>query len=126
MSYMALKHIHLTTIAITFALFTLRVLWMLMDSPQLNKKWIRILPHINDTLLLISAIALAVTLQQYPFQAPWLTAKLLGLLAYIFLGLVALRLGKTKVVRGLAALSASRVFFYFVGVALTKAPWPWG
>ena len=126
MSYMALKHIHLTTIAITFALFTLRVLWMLMDSPQLNKKWIRILPHINDTLLLISAIALAVTLQQYPFQAPWLTAKLLGLLAYIFLGLVALRLGKTKVVRGLAALSAYLVFFYIVGVALTKAPWPLG
>ncbi len=126
MSYMALKHIHLTTIAITFVLFTLRVLWMLMNSPQLNKKWIRILPHINDTLLLLSAIALCVILQQYPFQAPWLTAKLLGLLAYIFLGLVALRMGKTKATRGLAAIGAYLVFFYIAGVALTKAPWPLG
>ncbi len=126
MSYMALKHIHLTTVAITFVLFTLRVLWMLMNSPQLNKKWIRILPHINDTLLLVSAIALAVTLQQYPFQAPWLTAKLLGLIAYIVLGLVALRLGKSKATRAVAALGAYLVFFYIVGVALSKNPWPLG
>lgn len=124
MSYMALKHIHLTTIAITFVLFSLRAVWMLMEFPQLQKKWVKIVPHINDTILLISALGLAYLLRQYPFQAGWVTAKVLGLVAYIILGTIALKRGRTKAIRVTAMVGAYLVFFYIVRVALTKMAWP--
>jgi uncharacterized membrane protein SirB2 len=55
----------------------------------------------------------------------WLIAKVLGLLLYIILGMVALHYGKTKGVRVLAWLSAWLVFIYIVGVAVLKTPWSW-
>ncbi len=95
---------------------------MLRDSPRLQAKWVKIVPHINDTVLLLSAIVLAIQTQQAPFVHGWLTAKVLGLLAYIGLGMVALKFGKTKPVKALAFLSAIAVFAYIVLVALTKNP----
>ncbi len=68
MSYILLKHIHLTCVALTFILFSLRGFWMLSESALLQKKWVKIAPHVIDTLLLVSAIALAITLQISPFE----------------------------------------------------------
>jgi uncharacterized membrane protein SirB2 len=117
-----IKIIHVTTALISISGFTLRGIWMLRDSPQLQAKWVKIIPHVNDTVLLLSAIILAVQMSQAPFVHSWLTAKVLGLLLYIGLGMVALRFGKTKPVKALAFLSAIIVFIYIVLVALTKNP----
>jgi uncharacterized membrane protein SirB2 len=117
-----IKIIHVTTALISISGFTLRGIWMLRDSPQLQAKWVKIIPHVNDTVLLLSAIILAVQMSQAPFVHGWLTAKVLGLLLYIGLGMVALRFGKTKPVKALAFLSAIIVFIYIVLVALTKNP----
>jgi threonine/homoserine/homoserine lactone efflux protein len=57
---------------------------------------VRVVPHVNDTLLLVAAIGLSIVLQQYPFVHAWVTAKVLGLLAYIGLGMFALRRGRSK------------------------------
>ena len=95
---------------------------MFRDSPRLQQKWVKVAPHFNDSVLLLSAIILAFQLNQAPFVQVWLTAKVLGLLLYIGLGMVALRLGKTKRVKALAFLSAIVVFVYIVLVALTKNP----
>lgn len=123
MSYMALKHLHLMCVALTFLSFSIRGIGMLMQARWLEQRWVRIAPHIIDTLLLLSAIGLVITLQQYPFVQGWLTAKVLGLIAYIGLGTFALR-GKTPTIRltcfGLALLT----FAYIVGVALTRSPLP--
>ena len=116
------KAIHVVTALISISGFTVRGIWMLMDSPRLRAKWVKVVPHINDTLLLVSAIILAVQMSQVPFVHGWLTAKVLGLLVYIGLGMVALRFGKTKPVKALAFLSAIAVFVYIVLVALTKNP----
>ena len=116
------KAIHVATALISISGFTIRGIWMLMDSPRLRAKWVKVVPHINDTLLLVSAIILAVQMSQVPFVHSWLTAKVLGLLVYIGLGMVALRFGKTKPVKALAFLSAIAVFVYIVLVALTKNP----
>jgi len=123
--YLALKHIHLTTIAITILLFLLRGFWMMIESGQLQKKWCKIVPHINDTLLLVSAIGLMMTLQQYPFVHHWLTAKLLGLIAYIVLGTIALKRGKTKSVRIIAFFASLAVLGYIAGVAINHNPMSW-
>jgi uncharacterized membrane protein SirB2 len=89
-------------VTLTSGLFLLRYLWMLRGSPLLQRRWVRILPHVNDTLLLVSGLAMALRLQQSPFTQTWLTAKLVALLAYILLGSIALKRGRTRRRRALA------------------------
>jgi uncharacterized membrane protein SirB2 len=124
MAYSLLKHFHLATIAITLTLFVLRGGWMMADSARLQARWVRIVPHVNDTLLLASGFGLAVMLGQYPLVNGWLTAKLFALIAYIVLGTVALKCGKTRRTRIAAWIAALLVFGYIVAVAVTRAPFP--
>ncbi|MEW9899185.1 SirB2 family protein [Chitinivorax sp. PXF-14] len=124
MSYLAIKHIHMLCAGISISLFITRGIWMLTDSPMLTRRWVKIAPHINDTLLLTAAITLAVWSHQYPFVMPWLTAKVLALLAYIGLGMVALKRGRSKPVRAGAFALALLTFAYIVAVALTRSPTP--
>ena len=122
--YSLIKHLHLATVAVTLALFLLRGVWMMMDSPRLQARWARIVPHINDTLLLASGIALAVLMQQYPLVHGWLTAKLFALIAYIVLGTIALKRGKTRGQRIAAWIAALLVFGYMAAVAVAHDPFP--
>ena len=92
---------------------------MLCDSAMLQRRWVKIIPHIVDTLLLTSAIIMMIMSGQYPFAQDWLTAKLLALFAYIGLGTVALR-GRSKVVRVWAFIAALAVFAYIGSVAITR------
>lgn len=82
------------------------------------------MPHVVDTLLIVSAIALAVSIRQYPFVDAWLSAKVIALLLYIGLGFVALKYGRSKTVRLSAWIIAQLVFAYIVLVAITHNPWP--
>jgi uncharacterized membrane protein SirB2 len=95
---------------------------LLAGSPLLERKFVRIAPHVVDTLLLASAIWLTLILRQYPFVNGWLTAKVIGLVAYIALGAIALRRGRTKGVRVAAFVAASMTALYIVSVALTHDP----
>lgn len=120
MDYLALRNLHLLTVAITLALFLLRSYWMLRDSPRLQARWIKIAPHTNDTVLLAAAIGMLVVAEVNPLDQPWLIAKIVGLLAYIGLGTVALKRGRTRAARIKALIAALGVFAYIVAVALTK------
>jgi uncharacterized membrane protein SirB2 len=120
--YLLVKHVHVACVVLSGAGFLLRGLWMVAGSPLLGHPLTRVLPHLVDTLLLASAIALAVMAEQYPFRDAWLTAKVLGLLAYIGLGSVALKRGRSRRQRMVAWLAALAVFAYIVSVALTKSP----
>lgn len=124
MAYSLLKPFHLATIAITLTLFLLRGVWMMADSPRLQARWVRIVPHVNDTLLLASGFSLAVLLGQYPLVNGWLTAKFFALILYIVLGTYALKRGKTRRRRIAAWVAALLVFGYMVAVAVTHAPFP--
>ncbi|MFZ2972420.1 MAG: SirB2 family protein [Ferribacterium limneticum] len=120
MSYLALKHLHVTCVVLSGLGFCLRGWWMLRESPLRQHRLTRVLPHIVDTLLLGSALTMAWMSGQYPFVHGWLTAKLFGLLAYILFGMMALKRGRTKVIRaryfGLAVLA----YVFIVSVALTR------
>ena len=120
MDYLLLKLTHVICVALSYAGFALRGIWMMRDSRLLERRWVRVLPHVVDTLLLASAIALAVLLKQYPLVEPWLTAKVVALLLYIGLGMVALSYGSTRRLRIGAWIMAQAVFLYIVGVALTR------
>jgi len=76
-------------------------------------------PHIP---LLASAIALAIISSQYPLAQSWLTAKVIGLIAYIVCGAIALKRGKTKTVRAVFFVVALLIFAYIVLVALNRSP----
>mgnify|MGYP001130660992 FL=1 len=124
MSYVALKHLHVTCVVLSGLGFCLRGWWMLRESPLRQHRLTRILPHVVDSLLLGSAVTMAWMSGQYPFANAWLTAKLFGLVAYILLGMMALKRGRTMTIRaryfGLAVLA----YLYIVSVALTRSPLP--
>lgn len=120
--YAAVKHLHILFAVLSGTGLLLRGLLMTVDSPLLERRWIKIAPHVNDTLLLVAAIALTVIVGQYPFVDSWLTAKVFGVIAYIVLGALALRPGRPKPVRIAAGIAALAVFGYIVSVAVTKNP----
>ena len=116
-----LKTIHVTCVALSFTGFFIRGIWMLNDSTLLQQRWIKITPQIVDTLLLISAIVLAVQMHFSPLEQPWLMAKIIALLVYIGAGLVALRFGRDKRTRLIAWLFALVIFMYIVSTAFSKS-----
>jgi uncharacterized membrane protein SirB2 len=122
MSYAVLKLIHVGSVIVSYAFFFLRGVWLMQDSEKLRQRWVKILPHIVDTILLTSAIILAMTIQQNPLDNSWLTAKVAGLILYIGLGMIAIRFGKTRRTKIMAWTAAQCVFIYIVLIALTKSP----
>jgi uncharacterized membrane protein SirB2 len=122
--YPTLKLVHVSCVTLTAAGFLLRGSWMLREDPRLRHRLTRTLPHVVDTGLLASGLGMVLMLQQYPFVSPWLTAKLLALLAYVALGSVALKRGRTPAVRAGAFAGAILVLAYLVGVAVAHDPWP--
>ena len=119
---MIAKDIHVSCVIITFILFFIRGVWMIIDSDLLQRKWTRRVPPVIDTTLLANAIVLSVTIYQYPFVHAWLTAKVVALFLYIGLGMLALTYGKTKAIRISAWVAAQFCFVYIVAVAITKNP----
>ena len=122
MDYLSLKYLHMGLASLSGGFFLVRGAWMLADSPLLQRRWVRTVPHVIDTALLCTAVALAVWSSQYPLAQSWLTAKVLALIAYIVLGTIALKRGPTRTIRGLAYLAALLVLLYIVGVATSKNP----
>ena len=117
-----LKVIHLTAVVASFALFFLRGIWLLRGSPVMRQRWMKIAPHSIDTVLLASAIALAWQLGVTPFNSPWLAAKIIALLVYIGLGMLAFRFARSRAQRLAAWLAAMLVFGYIVSAAVTHDP----
>jgi uncharacterized membrane protein SirB2 len=122
MSYLALKHLHITCVVLSGLGFSLRGWWMLCESPLGRHPLARILPHVVDSILLGSALTMAWLSGQYPFVNGWLTAKLCGLIAYILLGTMALKRGRTRAIRARYLGLALLAYAYIVSVALTRSP----
>lgn len=125
MEYAALKLLHVACVAISYTLFCVRGVWMMVDSPRLRARWVRVTPHVVDTLLLAAAIGLAISIRQYPGSHAWLTAKVVALFVYIALGTIALKRGRTLRIRTAAWGASHAVFWYLVAVALTRNALPW-
>lgn len=118
--YFAVKFLHVTCVVLSISGFVLRGGLMLADSPLRHARWLRIVPHVIDALLLAAALTLMALVGQYPFVDGWLTAKVFGLIAYIVLGSLALKAGRTRAQRATAWLAAIAVFGYVVSVALSR------
>ena len=120
--YLLSYYIHITCVCLSGSFFFVRGLWMLLENDLLNLKWVNILPHIIDTLLLGSAISLTIQIQQYPFLESWLTVKVVALILYILFGILALGRAKTKTGRIVFFALAMLTFGFMVTVALSHQP----
>ena len=123
--YLAIKHLHIGAVLASVTLFSLRGVAMLAGSRLAGATPVRWLSYGIDTTLLIAALMLLAVLHLNPFTTPWLAMKLALLLAYIVLGSLALRRGRTRARRALWLLAALAVFTFMYGVARMHHPAGW-
>ena len=123
--YLPLKHLHLTCITLSLILFVTRFYWRKQNPSMLQKKWVKILPHTIDTILLASAIGMAIIASINPFEQTWLAAKILALLAYIFAGTFAIKRASSPQAQNLSFVIAITCFAYILMVAFSKQVLPW-
>lgn len=116
------KTIHVACALLSISGFVGRGLLMIKDSPMLAARWVKVSPHFIDTALLVSALLLASQWGWAALEMPWLMAKIIALLVYIWLGMLALKPGRSRSVRMTAWLAAILIFAYIVAVAVTKNP----
>lgn len=119
--YQILKHFHLLFIVLSVSLLIIRFVWMLSGSAQLDKKWVKVLPHVIDTGLLLSALGLCLVIAQYPFIHLWLTEKLIAVIAYICMGVMCYK-GRTRLLRMVAFVGAIGWLGLIGHLAITKTP----
>lgn len=128
MSYATLKLIHISAVVLSFCGFTVRGLGALRNASWVRHSFARSLPHLIDTVLLLSALGMLWVTHFSPWAQPWLRAKIVGLVVYVTLGILALRptpagrAPRPRSVRFAAWIGALVVFGYIVSVALTKSP----
>ncbi|WP_281728904.1 SirB2 family protein [Brenneria roseae] len=123
--FLGFAYLHMVTVGASLFLFVLRFFWLCRQPAMLQQRWVKILPHINDTLLLLSGLALVFINHVYPFTAEqsWLTEKLFGVIIYIFLGSIALgKRPRSQKVRWLAFIFALVCFYLVMQISLTKLP----
>ena len=120
--YLVLRNVHIACAILTITLFVLRGGLMLANSPWQQNVVLRYLPHAVDTVLLTTALMLTTVIHQFPFAVDWLTAKVVLLVAYIVLGSIALKRGRTKTVRIAAFVAALATVGYLVTVARAHHP----
>jgi uncharacterized membrane protein SirB2 len=123
--YTTLKLVHLCAAILSIAGFLLRGYWMMNGSAMLQRSWVRILPHVIDTVFLLAGISLIVILHLQMMANHWLAIKIAALLVYIVLGAIALRRGRSKKIRITAFVLAVLTFAYIAGVALSKSAASW-
>jgi len=121
--YSTAKFLHVTCVTLSIVGFAIRFILTTLGSHLMMHRFARIAPHINDTALLGAAIAMLLIAGIDPLQVPWLSAKILALLVYVLLGVLALRCARTTFGRNLAFAAAVLSFAYMVSVALLKSPW---
>ena len=122
MDYLLFKYLHMSLALISIAGFALRWTWRMQQSPWAITRATRVIPHVVDTLLLISAFAMIALADQVPVGMDWLSAKIAGLVLYILLGIVAMRSAPVKSRAVPAFIAAVLVFCWIVSVAVSKSP----
>jgi len=120
--YLVLRNVHIGCAILTIGLFVLRGALMMAGSPRLHGPLLRYLPHVVDTVLLTTALMLTTVIRQYPFSTGWLTAKVVLLVAYVVLGSVALKRGRTRAMRIAAFVAALATIGFLVTVARAHHP----
>ncbi|WOT05948.1 SirB2 family protein [Shewanella youngdeokensis] len=118
--YPAFKHSHMTFVALSVLFFIVRFVLHIRQSPIMDKKFIKIAPHVIDTFLLLSGLLLCFSIKQYPFIDPWMTEKIGAVAAYIALATISLKADRGTLFKIFAALGAVAWVVYAAKLAVLK------
>lgn len=126
LDYATLKFIHVTAVVLSITGFSARGLGLWRGASWVRHPLTRRLPHVVDTVLLLSALGMLWVADLSPWALPWLRAKLVGLVTYIGLGMIALSPvrgpgRKPGVIHVLSWSGALAVYAYIASVAITKS-----
>lgn len=119
--YNALKHIHISTVSISLLLFISRAILLFSQSPRLHHPALRVLPHLNDTILLLSAISMLVVAELIPNgENIWLLAKIIAMVVYIMLGMTLFKWAKSMLTKQLVFILALLTYGYIIHTGIYK------
>jgi len=122
--YNLLKLGHIACVVISGSLFIYRYARLRMHPDQPLAKALKVLPHINDTVLLACAIGMLSLIGLNPFTTPWLLAKIVALLVYILLGSICMRSLPGSRRQAVSFVAAISVFAYILLVGMSKQAIP--
>lgn len=121
--YLALKHTHMLTAIVSLLLFSFRSVLDLAKVAWRQWRWLRVLPHLNDTLLLSLAILLCIVIGQSPFDTLWLGVKVAAVIGYILCGFYTLKWARTRGQKLAGFGGALLLYSYAAHTALSKTTW---
>lgn len=117
LAFILAKHIHVWCVILSYALFITRILWKSSNSARLHNRWVKIAPHAIDTTLLITGVTMAGFLQLDLLSINWFSVKMMLLVSYIVIGILAMR---SAVLRMPLTALATAVFLIIIYLAANK------
>jgi len=123
--YLPIRQLHMSLALISLMGFVIRAWWAIRGSTMLEQRWVKIAPHIIDTLLLTTAVLLMIILRQHPGSQSWIAAKLVALVFYIGFGTLAIKRAPTPASKAIFLGLAIATFGYIIGVAIAHHPASW-
>jgi len=120
--YEHLKWLHVGLVTLSITGFVLRWTASMHGAAWMRARWVRIVPHVLDTLLLASGVTLALQWNASAWLG-WLGAKMLGLLAYIAFGTAAMKPSLSRQGKVIAFLFAMSAAAWMISAAILKSAW---
>ncbi|MFB2865349.1 SirB2 family protein [Aeromonas sp. MdU4] len=120
--YFVLKQLHFTLIAGAVLMFMLRFYWVQTGTDRAYSGQVLKVSGWLNGLVVLSGVLLCVALDLNPFNnaTPWLSEKLMAILALLFLVAMALRLAKSNLVRWGSFLGAFGWLYFIAKLAVLK------
>jgi uncharacterized membrane protein SirB2 len=122
MTLLFLKYLHIVSVAASFALLFVRGLWVMQSYPDPQEKWVRVLPHVVDAVLVLSAVAMLAMSPLTGWPGDWLTVKVALVAVYAMLLLYLFRAARGLADRLLAWLLALLVLLFITTIAVLHNP----
>ena len=122
MSYLALKYVHIVFVAASFALFFIRGLWAMRAYPPAQETWVKVMPHVVDGILILSAVGMLLGAPATLWAGNWLAVKIGLVVLYVLLSVVALRVLKHTILRLIAWVLALATFLFATSIAVLHHP----
>lgn len=119
-----LAHTHMLMAMLTIAVFVLQGILALAAPAVLRHKAMRIIPHVIYTLLLVTALALLVVYGWNPLAFGWIIMKIILLVVFIGLGIIAFRPSFPAATRVACWVVALGALLWAYSSALTRSAFP--
>lgn len=123
--YSQILGVHIAAVTLSGLVFAVRGAASLAGLQHVKSAPARYLSYTIDTVLLTAALMLVAVLPEGVFTNHWLTVKLILVVTYIALGVLALRSGQSRRVRGICFVAALLVFAGIIGIARNHHPLGW-